>query len=140
MAKGITVIPAVSVALRKGERLLLVRRGRPPSIGLYAFPGGRVEPGESSGDAARRELLEETGLSAGTLASHAVLDLPAPDPGTMYRLTVFVARHCGGDPVAGDDAADAAFYSLDEMARMPVAASVLAAAREILAAETPSCS
>src|SRR5436190_190421 len=41
-------------------RLLLVRRGRPPSAGLWSLPGGRIEPGESAAAAAAREVWEET--------------------------------------------------------------------------------
>ena len=40
-------ISAVSVALVRGDRILLVKRGRAPARGLYAFPGGRVEEGET---------------------------------------------------------------------------------------------
>ena len=61
-------LPAVSVAMRRHDRMLLVKRGRAPSRGLYAFPGGRVEAGETLEAAARRELLEETGLEAGELS------------------------------------------------------------------------
>ncbi|TJW46991.1 MAG: NUDIX domain-containing protein, partial [Mesorhizobium sp.] len=57
-------IPAVSVAIIRGETVLLVKRARPPSQGFYAFPGGKVEAGETLEQAARRELLEETGLRA----------------------------------------------------------------------------
>ena len=62
------LIHAVSVAVVRGNRLLLVKRGREPSRGLHAFPGGRVEPGETNEEAARRELFEETGLRAENLA------------------------------------------------------------------------
>jgi len=126
------VIPAVSVALLRGERLLLVKRGRAPAKGLYAFPGGRVEPGETPEEAARRELLEETGLSAAALDVHAELVLEGATPETAYRLTVFRALHVSGEPVAGDDAEAAGFFSLAEMADLPMTASTLSAARIIL--------
>lgn len=126
------IIPAVSVALRRGERLLLVRRGREPAKGLLAFPGGRVEPGETLEDAARRELFEETGLTADGFAVHGVLDLESATVGAVYRLTVFRATHVSGEPVAGDDAEEAGWFSLDEMAALPITASTLSAARIIL--------
>ncbi|WP_298900115.1 NUDIX domain-containing protein, partial [uncultured Mesorhizobium sp.] len=58
------IIPAVSVAVVRGDMVLLVKRARQPSRGLYAYPGGKVEAGETLEQAARRELLEETRLLA----------------------------------------------------------------------------
>ena len=45
-------IHAVSIVVFQNGRFLLVRRGHPPAEGLYAFPGGRVEPGEAAETAA----------------------------------------------------------------------------------------
>jgi 8-oxo-dGTP diphosphatase len=129
---GPEVVAAVSVALRRGERLLLVKRGRAPAKGLYAFPGGRVEPGETLEEAARRELLEETGLVALDLEAHEELLLEGATAQTRYRLTVFRALHVSGEPVAADDAEAAGFFSLAEMADLPMTASTLSAARIIL--------
>src|SRR5262245_51278041 len=123
-------IPAVSVALVCGDRVLLVRRGRAPSLGLYAFPGGRIEPGETAEQAARRELFEETGLAAGGLALYRefiIGEMPA-----RFRLQVFTGTHEGGEPRAGDDADRAAWCSLEDMENLPVIKSVLEVARELL--------
>ncbi len=119
-------IPAVSVALVRGERVLLVKRARAPSQGLYAFPGGKVEPGETLESAARRELLEETGLRAAALRPLETIFIEGFREGhpVDYRLTVFGALHCGGEAVADDDAETAAFYTLAEMAALPLADSV----------------
>src|SRR5262245_23578758 len=57
-------LPAVSVAIVRGDTVLLVKRARQPSQGFYAFPGGKVEAGETLEQAAARELLEETGMRA----------------------------------------------------------------------------
>lgn len=84
-------IPAVSVALMRGDRILLVKRGQAPSRGHYAFPGGRVEPGETEEQAARRELFEETGLEAAHIVPLRAYMIDAERDGheITYRLQVF---------------------------------------------------
>jgi 8-oxo-dGTP diphosphatase len=120
-------IPAVSVALVRGATILLVKRARAPSKGFYAFPGGRVEAGESLEAAARRELMEETGLSAGPLTpvEEILIEGHDGDPPTAFLLTVFSGQADDGEPVAGDDAEEAAFHTLDEVGRLPTVGSVL---------------
>lgn len=124
------ILPAVSVAVQRNDTLLLVRRGRPPSFGFYAFPGGRVEAGEGLEEAARRELAEETGLSVEALSRLARLRVEGDD--VAYDLQVFFGLHAGGEPVAADDADEAAFYTLAAMERLDVLDSVLAVARDLL--------
>jgi 8-oxo-dGTP diphosphatase len=128
-------VPAVSVALVRGDQILLVRRGRAPSLGLYAFPGGRVEPGETAEAAARRELMEETGLTAGKLSPHREYLISREPEGRAidFRLQVFAGSYGGGEPTAGDDADGAGWFTLAEMERLPVIDSVLEVARELLA-------
>lgn len=124
------VIDAVSVALIKDQSVLLVKRGREPSKGQFAFPGGRVKPGESLEQAACRELMEETGLQAGPLTLAKKLDIDAPP--FIFRLNVFVAPYLGGEPVPGDDAEEAAWYPLDLMMELPLSESVLEVATAAL--------
>ncbi|MET0575654.1 MAG: NUDIX domain-containing protein [Mesorhizobium sp.] len=128
-------VPAVSVALVRGDRILLVRRGRAPSLGLYAFPGGRVEAGETIEEAARRELLEETGLMAGDLSPYREYLIAREPQGKPvdFRLQVFTGLYRGGEAQAGDDADEAGWYTLADMENLPVIGSVLEVARELLA-------
>ena len=105
-------VPAVGVVCFRGDEVLLIRRGRPPRAGQWSLPGGRIEPGERAVDAALRELREETGVEADILGLIEVVDGLFPDH--HYVLIDYAARWVSGDPVAGDDAADAAFVPIQE--------------------------
>jgi len=128
-------IPAVSVAIHHEGAFLLVRRGREPSKGLYAFPGGRVQPPESDEEAVRRELAEETGLSIATLEPLLQLHLPGSDRHPAFRLLVFRGFGPSGTMLAGDDADQVGWFGIEEMQTLPVIPSVLDTARAIVAAE-----
>jgi 8-oxo-dGTP pyrophosphatase MutT (NUDIX family) len=67
------VLVAAGVVVRRGTQVLLQQRG---GDGLWGLPGGALNPGETLEAAARRELLEETGLSAGTLTLRDVYSGP----------------------------------------------------------------
>jgi mutator protein MutT len=124
-------IPAVSVALRDKDRFLLVKRGRAPSKDFWAFPGGKLEAGETLDQAARRELHEETGLVAEDYRIIRMITLSG-DWGS-FALHIFSAVVTGSTKaVAADDAADAGWFSLADMANMQVTPSTIEIAEEIL--------
>lgn len=129
------LIPAVSAVCIDGGRVLLVLRGRAPSEGLYAFPGGRVESGETPEAALRRELKEETGLDAIRYEPFRQIRLAAAEPGpAAYMLTVFLVTEAAGTLAAGDDAADAGWFTLEEAEALPITPSTLAVVSELLGA------
>lgn len=107
-----TPIPVVGVVCLKGERVLLIRRGTEPRRGEWSIPGGRIEPGERAVDAALRELKEETGVDAVVTGLLAVVDGVFPEHDRHYVMIDFRAEWSGGEPVPGDDAAEAAFHPL----------------------------
>jgi 8-oxo-dGTP diphosphatase len=110
--------PAAGVICFRGDQVLLIRRGTPPRLGEWSLPGGRIEWGEAAAAAALRELYEETGVRAELLGLVDVVDglFPGEDGAVErhYVLVDYAARWCVGEPVAGDDAAEARFWPIEE--------------------------
>lgn len=98
--------------------IALVKRGWPPFEGMWALPGGYVDPGERIRDAAARELAEEAGITVrpDQLARVDIFDGPDRDPRGRF---VTVAYHLEVLPdteiVAGDDAAEAEWWPLNDL-------------------------
>ncbi len=93
------------------DRLLLIRRRHAPFEGRFALPGGFVDYGETTEAAARRELMEEPGLTAKDLRLVGVYSDPKRDPRGHTVGIAYLATIEPGAPVAGDDAAEAEFRS-----------------------------
>jgi 8-oxo-dGTP diphosphatase len=108
-----TPLVTVDIVIETGGGIVLVRRRNPP-LG-WALPGGFVDPGESVAQAARREAKEETGLDVELTELLGVYSDPTRDPRGLFTVsTVFVGRG-NGQPVGGDDAAEARVVSLDAL-------------------------
>jgi 8-oxo-dGTP diphosphatase len=139
-------VAAVGVACFRGDDVLLIRRGTPPLEDRWSLPGGRIEWGERSRDAALRELLEETGCRAELVGLVDVVDaILAPrsnesdpshrPPWGHYVLIDYAARWLEGDPRPGDDAREARFFSPQELPALGLwdeTLRIIAAARRML--------
>jgi 8-oxo-dGTP diphosphatase len=129
---------ASSAILERDGRYLLIRRRNPPSADLFAFPGGRAEPGETPAETALREFLEETGIAARDPDLFATFDLETrDDEGRLvshFFLSVFrVTADATTEAIAADDASDAGWYTIDEIRSLPVPPSVLECAERLAA-------
>lgn len=108
-------IPCVGALVHDHDgRILLVRRARPPSAGLWSLPGGHVEPGEDDASAIVREVAEETGLQVRPGRLVGVVERKAP-AGGVYVIRELACEVVGGFLRPGDDAADARWFSADDL-------------------------
>ena len=98
----------------KELRILLIRRGGHPYIGQWALPGGFVHPKETVGEAAKRELEEETGLQSGYLEQLYTFSKPGRDPRTWVISCAHMAL-INSERLklrAGSDAEDARWFTV----------------------------
>jgi len=130
-------VDVVIVTRGKKRRVLLIRRKLAPFAGSWAIPGGFVNMDESLDDAARRELLEETGVAVSDLIQLHTFGDPGRDPRGRTISVVYLAVVDADKmkPSAGSDAAEVGWFSL---ARPPKLAfdhkDILACARQYLKA------
>jgi 8-oxo-dGTP diphosphatase len=93
------------------NRVLLIRRKNEPFAGDWALPGGFVEIGETVEDACRREVYEETAIRLGALSLIGVYSDPRRDPRGHTCSIAFASRTDVTIVTAGDDAAEAGWFS-----------------------------
>ncbi len=112
-------IPAALAVLVRDRQVLLVCRANPPDQGLWGFPGGRIERGETVFAAAERELAEETGLTGTAIRLLDALDLldRAPDGALRHHfiLLAVLCRPGSGLLRAADDALEARWFDADAL-------------------------
>jgi 8-oxo-dGTP diphosphatase len=107
----------VGAVVVEGSSLLLVRRGRGVGAGHWSIPGGRVEAGETVGEAVVRELREETGLEG--LCGALLGWVERIDADHHFVILDFIVDVLDPGPlVAGDDAAEAGWFPLHEVAEL----------------------
>jgi ADP-ribose pyrophosphatase YjhB (NUDIX family) len=129
---------AVSAAIFRDDQILLVRRARSPGKGLYSFPGGRVEFGESLHAALHREVDEETGLKIEIIGLAGWREvLPGAGGGGHYLIMSFASRWIGNEPVLNDEHDDFKWLAPDAIGDLGVTGGlqeVIQSARRLLGA------
>jgi len=121
---------AASAAIfRDDGKLLIGLRGKDPRRLVWSLPGGHIEPGETAGSAALREVREETSIEAELLGLVDINDvIMRRDDGSLrahYLLTIFFGRWVTGEPVAGDDCLEARFVDLVEICHLDTTENLL---------------
>ncbi|MFJ1782542.1 NUDIX domain-containing protein [Streptomyces anulatus] len=106
------------VALTDDNHVLLIKRGWDPHKGAWALPGGHVDAGETSRDAAARELREETGVDfdPSYLWQLGIFDDPNRDPRGRYITAAYIAQVPNNTTAtAGDDAVEARWFHINQL-------------------------
>jgi 8-oxo-dGTP diphosphatase len=112
---------AVSAAIFRDGKILLVRRARSPAKGFYSLPGGRVEFGETLHAALNREIGEETGLKVEILGLAAWREVvPGATGGGHYLIMSFAARWACGEVVLNDELDDYKWLAPDDLGELRI--------------------
>jgi len=131
---------AVSAAIIRDGKVLVVRRARNPALGIYTLPGGGVETGETLMQAVTREVREETSLAVEPVALAGHREAIGRDAqGRVERhfvILCFAARWISGEPVLNEELDDARWLDPAELGGLRTTeglAEIVAAAIERLA-------
>ena len=128
---------AVSAAIFRDGKILLVRRARSPAKGFYSLPGGRVEFGETLHAALHREVGEETALKIEIVDLAAWREVvPGSTGGGHYLIMSFAARWIGGEVMLNDEHDDYKWLAPDASTELKVTGGlqeVIRSARRLLA-------
>lgn len=112
-------IVGIGAVVWRGERVLLIRRGKPPRLGQWSLPGGALRLGETLAEGIAREVLEETGLTLARAELLTTVDLiERDDAGAVrfhYTLVDFTAEAPEGEAIPGDDASAVGWFTLAEV-------------------------
>jgi len=123
-----------AVVIKEG-RVLLIKRGIPPSQGLWAIPGGSLELGETLQRGAERELLEETGIVASAGEPIYAFDFFERDADGRVRFHFVIvdmkAEYQSGEPKGADDALEARWLTPEDIDELPVSQNTLKILRAI---------
>jgi ADP-ribose pyrophosphatase YjhB (NUDIX family) len=132
-------ILAVSAAIFRDGKVLIVRRARAPALGIYTLPGGGVEVGETLVEAVMREVREETALTIEPVALAGYREAIAHDSdGRIARHFVilpFAARWIDGEPVLNEELCEAAWLDPPQIAALSTTAGlaeIIANARTLI--------
>jgi len=112
------LVGAIAVVCHR-DRIILVQRGKQPSAGMWGFPGGHLELGETALQAAARELLEETGVTAHPLEYLTNVDVILRDDdgeiAHQYLLVAVLCEYQQGTPIPADDAEQAIWMPVNDL-------------------------
>ncbi len=111
---------AVSAAIFRDGKVLVVRRAREPARRLYTLPGGRVENGETLPEAVAREVREETTLTIEVLGLAGYREiLPRDGHNGHFVILPFAARWLAGEVTLDAESDDFRWVTEDELAGLP---------------------